>query len=140
MKTRQPAGRGKLTPMTVSMGFREFVLDQLGGLPELRPKAMFGGVGLYSGDVFFGIVAADSLYFKVDDTSRPAYERAGSTPFAPYVDGPQMRMATYYAVPAGVIENPHELLEWAKTSIAIAKTARRGKKEQKERTYLRRKG
>jgi TfoX/Sxy family transcriptional regulator of competence genes len=27
---------------------------------------MFGGVGLYAADVFFGILAADTLYFKVD--------------------------------------------------------------------------
>jgi len=113
--------------MTVSMSFREFVLDQLGGLSELRPKPMFGGVGLYSGDAFFGILAADSLYFKVDDNSRPAYERAGSAAFAPYLDRPQMRMATYYAVPAGVIENAQELLKWAKTSIAAAKTSQKAK-------------
>jgi len=121
MKTR------KLKPMTVSMGYREFVLDQLEGLPELRPKPMFGGIGLYSGDAFFGILAADSLYFKVDESSRAAYERAGSTAFAPYADRPQMRMATYYAVPAGIIENAPELLEWARTSIAIAKTSMKAK-------------
>ncbi len=68
--------RGPLKSMRVSMGFREFVLDQLGGIPELRAKAMFGGVGLYSDDVFFGMMAADLLYFKVDDVE-PARLRSG---------------------------------------------------------------
>jgi len=31
--------------------FKDFVLDQLGGLPGLRARRMFGGTGLYAGDV-----------------------------------------------------------------------------------------
>ena len=36
--------------------FKEFVLDQLSALPELRAKAMFGAHGIYSGGKFFGIL------------------------------------------------------------------------------------
>jgi DNA transformation protein and related proteins len=72
--------------MRVSASFREFVLDQLAGLDGLRARAMFGGVGLYAHDVFFGIVAADELFFKVDDTNRRKFETAGSVPFKPYAD------------------------------------------------------
>ena len=36
--------------------FKSFVLDQLGALPELRARAMFGAHGLYSGEHFFGIL------------------------------------------------------------------------------------
>jgi len=42
---------------------------------------MFGGYGLRSGGVFFGIVHKGRLYFKVDDASRPDYQAAGSEPF-----------------------------------------------------------
>ena len=41
---------------------------------------MFGGVGLYHRGVFFGIIAGDTLYLKVDDTSRREYESAGMGP------------------------------------------------------------
>jgi len=74
--------------LRVAPEFRDFVLDQLAGVPRLRPRAMFGGVGLYSGEQFFGIVAADELFFKVDDTNRAAYEAAGSEPFRPVLDRP----------------------------------------------------
>ena len=89
MKTppsRAPRGRGRLKSMRVSGGFRDFVLDQLREVPSFRSRAMFGGIGLYAGDTFFGIVAADVLYFKVGDTVLPDYERAGATPFVPYAD------------------------------------------------------
>jgi DNA transformation protein and related proteins len=124
-KTAAKSPRGKLKSMRVSMGFREFVLDQLGGIANLQPRAMFGGVGLYAGDTFFGIVAADSLYFKVDDKSRGDYQRAGSSPFAPYVDRPAMRMASYYAVPPDVLESAPALDKWARRAIAVARSAKR---------------
>ncbi len=46
--------------------FKEFVLDQLGALPELRARAMFGAHGLYAGEKFFGILDEGRLFFKTD--------------------------------------------------------------------------
>jgi DNA transformation protein and related proteins len=61
--------------------FKDFVLDQLRAVPELRVKAMFGGYGLYSGKIFFGIVFQGRLYFKVDERSQPDYVTRGMEPF-----------------------------------------------------------
>ncbi len=36
--------------------FKEFVLDQLGALTEVRARAMFGAHGLHQGEHFFGIL------------------------------------------------------------------------------------
>jgi DNA transformation protein and related proteins len=106
--------------MRVSHSYRDFVLDQLSGVPGLRPKAMFGGIGLYAGDRFFGILAGDLLYFKVDESNRGDYEASGSSAFKPYADRP-MTMP-YFDVPIAVIEDPDELARWAARSIAIATT------------------
>jgi len=114
--------RGRLTSMRVTDGFRAFVLEQLAGVKSLRAHAMFGGVGLYAGDVFFGIVAADTLYLKVDDTNRGQYEAAGMTPFKPYADRPTTM--AYYQVPAAVIEDGDELAAWARASVRVAAPAR----------------
>ena len=66
-----------------SDSFKQFVLDQLDGL-NVTGRSMFGGHGLYCDGRFFGIIASDVLYFKVDDTNRRAYEDAGMKPFKPY--------------------------------------------------------
>ena len=73
---------------SVSGSFRSFVLDQLAELGDVTPKAMFGGVGLYHLDTFFGIIAGDRLYLKVGDGNRADYERAGMKPFKPFADRP----------------------------------------------------
>lgn len=122
---RAPAPRGKLRSMKVTPGVQAFVLDQLAGVPGLRARAMFGGIGLYAGDVFFGILAADTLYFKVDDRTRPDYEAVGSTPFKPYADRP-MTMA-YYRVPVDVLEDAAQLKRWATRAVAVASAAKSAK-------------
>ena len=102
----------------MSGSVRDFVLDQLAGLEGLRARAMFGGVGLYAGEVFFGIVAADVLYFKVDDSTRAEYEAAGSKPFKPYADRPMSD--ALYSVPVEVLESAPTLVEWARRAVAVA--------------------
>ena len=99
--------------------FRQFVLDQLDEL-DVTPRSMFGGTGLYAEGVFFGIIAMDTLYLKVDDTNRPMFEREGMQPFKPYASRPGTMM--YYAVPLAVLESAPELVRWARRSISVAVT------------------
>ena len=89
--------------MRVTDGFRTFVLEQLADVESVRARAMFGGVGLYADDVFFGILAANTLYLKVDDSNRGQYEAEGMTAFQPYSDRPttiKPVTMSYYQVPA----------------------------------------
>ena len=105
--------------MSVSDSYKRFVLDQFDELGEVTPRSMFGGVGLYHRDVFFGIVADDVLYLKVDDVTRGDYERAGMGPFRPFPDrGGTMQ---YYAVPLDVLESAEALAKWARRAIDVAK-------------------
>jgi len=91
--------------------FLDYVLEQLAEARGLKVRAMFGGHGLYMSNSFFGIVHKGALYFRTDETSRPAYVKAGSRPFNPRG---QKELHRYYEVPAEVLEDAADLLEWAK--------------------------
>jgi DNA transformation protein and related proteins len=104
--------------LKVSAPFKAFVLDQLEELGDVVPRSMFGGVGLYCRSVFFGIIARDVLYLKVDDTNRSDYERAGMPPFRP-VAGRKKGTMKYYAVPVDVLESATELATWARRAVAV---------------------
>ena len=111
--------------MPVTDSFVEFVLEQLDAVGPITPKRMFGGVGLYAGDLFFALVAGDVLYLKGDDATRGAREAAGARPFRPYPDRPRGKgTMQYYSVPAAILEDSDELIAWAKQSIAIARAQR----------------
>ncbi len=75
---------------------------------------MFGGYGLYQGKIFFGILYKGRLYFKTDQKTRTEYIKRGMKPFRPNA---KMTLKTYYEVPADIIEDPDQLMEWATKGI-----------------------
>lgn len=110
------------SPVTVSSDFLAYVLDQLAGLGGVSSKRMFGGAGLYSDEFFFGLIADDVLYLRVDDSNRSDYAERGMRQFKPYADRPHLSM-NYYETPAEVLENTGELEKWARRSVKVAMTA-----------------
>ena len=86
---------------------------------------MFGGVGIYSGEIFFALVAYDRLWFKVDDSNRGDFEARGMKPFQPFPDRP-MTMS-YYELPTDLLDDSDSLRVWAARSIAIARSTKKAK-------------
>lgn len=105
--------------MPVSHDYFQYVLEQLDRLPQVTSRRMFGAMGLYSGGVFFGIVDNDTLFFKVDDSTRESYTSRGSAPFRPYKDRPEVSMS-YFQVPVDILEDADELLTWARAAVRVA--------------------
>ena len=107
-----------------SSHFEGFVLDQLADLGPVTSRRMFGGIGLYCRDVFFGIIARDELYLKVDEESRREYQEAGMHAFRPF--GGQRQSMKYYCVPVSVLESGPELVTWAQKAVAVAQRSSGG--------------
>jgi DNA transformation protein len=99
--------------------FKEFVLDQLSALPDVRAKAMFGAHGIYSGDHFFGILDEGRLFFKTDEVSQMDYTSREMPPFS-YTSRGKITTISYHEVPPDVSENSQELVLWARKAIKIA--------------------
>jgi DNA transformation protein and related proteins len=115
--------------VAVSADFLAYVLEQLAGLGGVSSRRMFGGAGLYCDEIFFGLIADDVLYLRVDDSNRDDYTARGMAQFRSYADRPHVSM-NYYETPADVLEDARQLVTWARRSLAVAmqapaKTARR---------------
>jgi DNA transformation protein len=110
--------------------FKEFVLDQLSALPDVCARAMFGAHGLYQGEHFFAILDEGRLFFKTDAQSQSDYTARGMGPFTYESKGKVMTM-TYHEVPPDVLEQPQELVEWARRAIGIAARSRKPAKRTK---------
>ncbi|MCW8132400.1 MAG: TfoX/Sxy family protein [Planctomycetota bacterium] len=108
--------------------FPEYVQDQLRELGRVTVKRMFSGHGVYFDGVIFAIVNRGSLFFKVDDESRPSYEALGSEPFKPLK---KLTIRSYYEVPADVIEDPATLAAWARRAMAAQAQAQKQKRRAK---------
>lgn len=119
--------------MPVSSEFRSFVSDQLSALPHDQ-RRMFGGVGLFSDGLMFGMIArSDTLFLKTDETTLPDYEALDSAPFTYTRNGVERTMGGYYEVPAEILDDPEELTVWAQSAIAVSRRLA-GNKKRRGRT------
>lgn len=106
--------------MSVSNGYRTYIVEQLAAVRALSTRRMFGGIGLYSDEFFFALIDDDVLFFKVDDANREDYVLRGMKPFVPIPNKPSLG---YFEVPAEVIEEADELTRWARRSVEVAQRA-----------------
>jgi len=105
--------------VAISQGFRAYLEDQLRGLPDLKFRPMFGGLGIYAEGFFFALADDDVLYLKVDDENRPAFEGQGMRAFQPFPDRPATMQ--YYEIPAAVLEEREVLRDWAQAALGVAR-------------------
>jgi DNA transformation protein and related proteins len=103
-------------------------------LAPLRPtaKRMFGGVAIMLNGTMFALLTRDELYFRVDDTSRGRFEAAGCTPFGYSRAGRDVVIASYYAVPPDLYDQPEELLTWARRAAAAAQRSAKRRKPRRQ--------
>jgi len=119
--------------MAVSETFRSLVLDQLARVaPAVTGKRMFGGLGIYSREMFFALADQDRLYLKADDQTRGEFKAQGWEPFRPFGDD-RMTMQ-YYEVPLEVIENVERLRPWVERALDAAARGAKSKRKSAKRT------
>ena len=86
---------------------------------------MFGGEGIFVGDLMIGIVMDDQIYLKAGDTTRGDFEAQGARPFT-YTRGKERNATSlsYYTVPEHLLDDAEEFGRWAKKAHATAVAAR----------------
>ena len=101
--------------------YADYMVDKLSGLGDIGSRAMFGGHGIFHEGLMFALISDGVLYFKVDDSNRGMYEKAGSSKFQHGI--------SYWEVPTEVFEDMSLLYEWANISIRLAQDKAKKKKK-----------
>lgn len=108
----------------MSKDFLQYILeDLLGEVSEISSRKMFGGVGLYKNGIICGMIIDDTLYFKVDESNKPQYQKHNSKPFSYSHHGKTVAMS-YWEVPADIMDDKDTLQEWLEVSYQISKNRR----------------
>jgi DNA transformation protein len=102
--------------MPISPEFVTRVTGQLAAARPVRTRKMFGGLGIYLDEAFFGVCDDDMTFFKVDDSNVEAYESRG---MGPWIMGGQVN-DKYRQVPEAVMSDPGELGEWIDAAVEVA--------------------
>lgn len=102
-------------------------------LGAFRSRAMFGGHGLYLDDVFFGLIAYDTLYLKTDEDTRRDYVKAKSKPFSFESRRKGLVTASYWSCPAAVLQDSRKLQQWIGKALGAARRKKAARPKRKSR-------
>ena len=102
----------------------EFIRELFAPFGPVTVKRMFGGAGIWSAGLMFGLVFDGAIFLKVDETSIPDFEREGSKPFVYTRAKSKGRVGraslSYWRLPERLYDDPDELAVWAARAFAIA--------------------
>jgi DNA transformation protein len=112
-------------------GFNDFVIELFEGLGPVRIRRMFGGAGVYAGDVMFGLIDDETLYLKTDDALKAELAAEGSVGWV-YSRAPgKWEETSYWRLPETALDDPEEAVAWARKSLAVAEAKAAAKPKKK---------
>jgi DNA transformation protein len=107
--------------MVASDRFAEFLRDQLAPLGRIAMRRMFGKTGVFCDGFMLGMVRDNTLYFRVDDDNRTAFEEAESFPPLDYQKKGGTIDPSFWRAPERLFDEPDELVIWARAALAAAR-------------------
>ncbi|MEQ1520050.1 MAG: TfoX/Sxy family protein [Aestuariivirga sp.] len=116
--------------MSVSASFKVFLIEQMAGFGPVTIRPMFGGAGVYYEGLMFALVDDEVLYFKVDETSRPAFEAENLPPFV-YSRKDRKIDMSYFRSPERCMDDADEMAAWCRTAYGAALKSAAKKKPKK---------
>ena len=112
----------------------DYIRDLFAEFGAVHIRRMFGGAGIYAGDVMFGLVSDDLIYLKADAGTVPAFEREKCSQFQYTTKKGKRAVMSYWRLPDRLYDDPVELAQWAKRAIAVARQSAVKKPAMKART------
>ena len=107
--------------MVASDSFAEILREHLAPLGRITLRRMFGKTGVFCDRVMFGMVADDTLYFRVDDLNRAAFKEAEAFPPLNYEKGGRLIDLAFWRAPERLLDEPDELVAWVRLALAAAR-------------------
>ena len=107
-------------------------------MPGFRIKRMFGGLGLFAGEVMFGLIDDGQIYLKTDPPLESDLRAAGAHAWM-YTErsGPKAGIpleTSYLSLPDEAYDDPEEARRWAARAQAVATAVRASRRPRSRRS------
>ena len=124
--------------MVASDGFAEFLRERFAPLGRASLRRMFGKTGVFLDGAMLGMVADNTLYFRVDDGNRALFREAAASPPLSYEKGGATIDLSFWRAPERLYDEPDEFAAWARAALAAARrvAAKRGRTAPRRRSEL----
>jgi DNA transformation protein len=107
--------------MVASDSFAEFLREQLAPLGHITMRRMFGKTGVFCDGLMLGMVADNTLHFRVDEYNRATFEEAESFPPLNYEKLGRTIDLSFWRAPERLFDEPDELVAWGRAALAAAR-------------------
>jgi DNA transformation protein len=102
---------------------RDFLIELFAGFGPVTIRRMFSGFGISADGTNFALALRGGLYLRADEQSIPRFEAEGSKPFSYQTRAKTVTVASYWTLPERLYDDPEEMTDWARASLAAAQRA-----------------
>jgi DNA transformation protein and related proteins len=102
---------------------RDFLIDLFADFGPVTIRRMFSGFGISADSTNFALALRGGLYLRADEQTIPRFEAEGSKPFSYQTRAKTVTVASYWQLPERLYDDPEELTDWARASLAAAQRA-----------------
>ncbi len=99
-------------------------------------RRMFGGHGVFSEGLMFGLESGGELYLKADDLTVPKFVTEKSEPFVYNAKGREIALS-YWRLPERLYDEPDDFAIFARDAFAAAQRAAKPKNKTKKKAPVR---
>ncbi|WP_159009396.1 TfoX/Sxy family protein [Bradyrhizobium sp. S69] len=102
---------------------RDFLIDLFAGFGPVTIRRMFSGFGISADGTNFALALRGGLYLRADEQTIARFEAEGSKPFSYQTRAKTVTVASYWTLPERLYDDPDEMTDWARASLAAAQRA-----------------
>jgi DNA transformation protein and related proteins len=102
---------------------RDFLIELFAGFGPVTIRRMFSGFGISADGTNFALALRGGLYLRADEQTIPRFEAEGSKPFSYQTRAKTVTVASYWTLPERLYDDPEEMTDWARASLAAAQRA-----------------
>jgi DNA transformation protein len=113
---------------------RDFLIELFAGFGPVTIRRMFSGFGISADGTNFALALRGGLYLRADEQSIPRFEAEGSKPFSYQTRAKTITVASYWTLPERLYDDPEEMTDWARASLAAAQRAALRKRPKEKKT------
>jgi DNA transformation protein len=102
---------------------RDFLIDLFSAFGPVTIRRMFSGFGISADGTNFALALRGGLYLRADEQTIARFEAEGSKPFQYQTRAKTVTVNSYWQLPERLYDDPEDLTDWAKASLAAAQRA-----------------
>jgi DNA transformation protein and related proteins len=98
----------------------DYITELFAGFGPVTVRRMFSGAGIFADGLMIALVVDGVIFLKADEETVPRFERESLAPFSYKTKDGRRTLMSYWRLPERLYDDPDELADWARQSMAVA--------------------